>query len=116
MKLFIDDIRQAPDETWQVVRTITEALRLIYFYGSDIREISLDHDISHFENLDETDVDQQTYACKETFSAVVYYLVARYSDRPQAQVPKIVFHTANKPAALRMKAILNGAAIKCSIE
>lgn len=43
MKLWLDDIRDAPDETWTVVRTACEAADMIFSY--DVEVISLDHDL-----------------------------------------------------------------------
>lgn len=115
MKLFIDDIRKAPDESWHVARTVTEAIRVIYYYGHELTEISLDHDIAHFENLDETDVDQRVSACKETFAAVAYYIAERWKDKGST-APKIVLHSANPVGVENMELILSSSGIDCSIE
>jgi hypothetical protein len=45
MKIFLDDIRDAPDDTWTVVRNIGEALEYILDATVSIEEISLDHDL-----------------------------------------------------------------------
>ena len=45
MKLWVDDIRNAPDETWTVARTINAAINALKMF--EFEEISLDHDISH---------------------------------------------------------------------
>jgi hypothetical protein len=50
MKLFIDDLRNAPDDSWIVVRTVTGAIRALATMEVDI--ISLDHDISHQVSVD----------------------------------------------------------------
>lgn len=47
MKLYVDDIRNAPDETWTVARSVDSAISFISQFGAEIDEISLDHDISH---------------------------------------------------------------------
>lgn len=44
-KLFVDDIRDVPNETWTLVRTVTAAINAIAVVEFEV--ISLDHDISH---------------------------------------------------------------------
>lgn len=48
MKLYVDDLRQPPDNTWVVVKTSREALELLEclkLSGTRIEVISLDHDL-----------------------------------------------------------------------
>ena len=50
MKIWLDDVRDAPDDSWRVVRTYGECQELImYFVSLDepdgISGISLDHDL-----------------------------------------------------------------------
>ncbi len=109
MKLFVDDIRNAPDKTWHVARTVTEAIRAIARYDFEI--ISLDHDISHYENLDWNDTDQNTLECKETFAAVAYYIAEKYNQKILRDIvkkipPKIILHTANSVGGDEMYALL----------
>lgn len=44
MKLFVDDLRDPPDDTWTVARTSAEALEILQT-GAQIDELSLDHDL-----------------------------------------------------------------------
>jgi hypothetical protein len=46
MKLYIDDIRPAP-EGWQQARTVTDAIRFLSKFSLVTEEISIDHDISY---------------------------------------------------------------------
>jgi len=109
MRLWVDDIRPAPDSTWVVARTVTEAIR--YLWRLDWDEVSLDHDISHYEVLDEADVEQKTYACHECFCAVAYYIAAKpYSD--DFRKPKVYLHTANPTGGDEMHSILAGSGIR----
>lgn len=118
MKLFVDDIRKAPDESWTVARNVSAAVRLLEAYWPQITEVSLDHDISHYENLDESDVDQNVQACGEDFQAVARYmaLLRRYAlsrqtleFTPKEFDPKITVHTSNHDGALRIREILEQA-------
>ena len=101
MKLFVDDLRKPP-EGWEVVRTNTDAIRLLA--GGYVDEaISIDHDI---------------IACpkpccglrmgQETFQPVAYY-IARMPEELRPQ--KINFHTANPAGALRMQGVLKDVGI-----
>ncbi len=122
MKLFVDDIRKAPDESWTVAQNVSAAVRLLEAYWPQITEVSLDHDISHYENLDENDVDQNVQACGEDFQAVARYMAmvrkytlaqlvtdARYSKAYQGFNPKITVHTSNHEGAQRISDILKAA-------
>lgn len=41
MKLYVDDIRPAP-EGWQQARTVTDAIKFLSNFGNQVTEISLD--------------------------------------------------------------------------
>jgi hypothetical protein len=75
MKLFIDDIRNAPDDSWIVVRTVTGAIRTLATMEVDF--ISLDHDISHQVSVDGN---SRPFACLENFSAVCYFIGEKYKS------------------------------------
>lgn len=100
MKLWVDDIRNAPDDTWHVARTAIEAIRVIARFGSELREISLDHDISHQVHLDEL---SRPFPCAETFASVAYYIAALDLG---ARGPKITIHSSNTVAGEEMRRIL----------
>ena len=89
MKLFVDDIRKLPDESWSLARTVSEAIRAINMF--DFEVISLDHDIE---------------GSKETFDTVALFLAEKYKDYLISDRPKIVLHTANPVGARRMHGIL----------
>ena len=114
LKLFVDDIRPAP-EGWQQARTVTDAIRFLHKF--EVEEISLDHDISYAVEVAGT---QRPFPSPETFMAVAYYIVEKYKTRMLAKnaeatitclsldcperngdecrhgaIPKIRIHTAN---------------------
>lgn len=122
MKLFIDDIRNAPDDTWMTVRTITEAIRIISRY--DVREISLDHDISHHVTMGRNG---RPFPCPETFMAVAYFICEKYwqtkavndSDAEMTSLsfaPEITIHTANPVAAEEMGAVFSEFGIEYKVK
>lgn len=101
MKLWVDDIRNAPDDTWTVARTVTSAIAIIAQWGNDMKEISLDHDISHQVSIG-TSL-ERPFPCEETFQAVAWFIAFRYSS---PFVPKITIHTSNPVGAATLDSIL----------
>jgi len=108
MKLFIDDIRPAP-EGWQQARTVTDAIRFLSQF--EVSEISLDHDISMLVEVDGT---HRPFPSKETFMAVAYYICAKYWVEKKMgdglihthlceHPPKIIIHSANPVGAENMR-------------
>ena len=111
MLLWIDDIRNAPDDTWLVARTITSAINALVRFEFD--EISIDHDISHQIFMGEI---SRPYPCPEDFSSICHFIGMKYFvDRPFSEniriacpriPPKITIHSANSVGAEKMKKIL----------
>src|SRR5262245_13435453 len=93
MKLFIDDIRNEPDPSWTLARTINAAVSAIDTF--EFETISIVHDISH-----------DGVACRETVTAVALFLKEKYRDTFVR--PKIVIHASNPAGAIRIRGILAG--------
>ena len=91
MKLYIDDIRPAPDG-WQQARTVTDAIRFIEQFGLEVDEISIDHDISYAVEVAGT---QRPFPSPENFTAVARYIYVYYRERQSQTVrsfhPKLPF-------------------------
>lgn len=100
MKLYIDDIRPAP-EGWQQARTVTDAIKTIARFANEIDEISLDHDISYSVSVAGT---LRPFPSPETFQAVAYFISVLYGHIENK--PRITIHTANPVGALELQAIL----------
>lgn len=109
MKIYIDDIREAP-EGWHLCRTISEAIRAIARFTSEIDEISLDHDISFEVRIEGT---YRPFPSPDTFASVAYFIGEVYRDSVS---PKITAHTANPVGAENIKSILKGYGIDCEIK
>ena len=106
MRLYIDDIRPAP-EGWMQARTVTDAIKTIAQFGEEITEISLDHDISIPVSANG---EYRPFPSPETFQAVAYFL-AHTTDRWECNgkdLPKITIHTANPVGGKELQAILEG--------
>lgn len=97
MKLFVDDVRDAP-EGWVVARTVTDAIRILATQG--VKEVSLDHDIA-FQERHGFDL--------ETFEGVAWYIAA------MKEPPEVTIHTGNAPAAYRMRDIIEDAGIQVTV-
>jgi hypothetical protein len=109
MKLWVDDIRNAPDETWHVARTALEAIRAIARFDFDA--ISLDHDISHQVHMDDL---SRPYPCAETFLSVAYFIAEKYRS-PRA-APVVEIHSSNSVASLEMVSVLRDAGITSKLK
>lgn len=112
IKLFIDDLRCVPDNTWTLARTNTEAIRLLA--TGYIDEISIDHDIC-VVNFGQISVPlrRRLSIGEETFEPIAYYIAAmKPEDRPK----KITIHSANYSASLRMIGILYDAGVEAKYE
>lgn len=127
MKLWVDDIRNAPDDSWHVARTVNAAIRAMYRFKYEIKEISLDHDISHQIGMEEL---SRPYPCTETFQAVAYYIAELWMLERNLEVhgrksglhaattgisPKITIHSSNPVGAREMKAILAESGIEAEL-
>lgn len=96
MKLYIDDIRPAP-EGWQQARTVTDAIRFLYQFAEELDEISIDHDISYAVEVAGT---QRPFPSPENFTAVARYICAILgSDGYYKNKVKITIHSANPVGA-----------------
>lgn len=107
MRLFVDDLRRCP-EGWTLARTNTEAIRLLASGYVD-ECVSIDHDICvpNMGNISEP-VRRRLQIGQETFQPVVYYIIAmKPEDRPK----KVIMHTANQVAGMKMTAMLQDAGI-----
>lgn len=103
MKLYVDDIRDAP-EGYTLVRDITEAINFINRYRYELDVISLDHDISLAVEVDGI---YRPFPSPETYRAVAMYIKEVYKNTPEDQ-PKIILHSANPDGRTAMRAILVG--------
>lgn len=99
MKLFVDDIRRAP-EGWTPCRTNTEAIRLLA--TGNVEEISLDHDIMVPEYGGNSASAKLVIArmSEETYQPVAYYLAL------MPRKPVIRFHTGNVYMGQKMAEII----------
>ncbi len=92
--LWVDDVRPAPSDEWDVARTATESI--VKLWNEHYTVVSLDHDIV------DNHAAFQTFS-KETFLATALFIAAmRKEDQPSL----ITIHTSNWNAGLTLKRIL----------
>ncbi len=90
MKIFLDDLRNPPDDSWILVREVPEVIRLLKRYPERITDISLDHDLG--DDVEYTGYDVLLYIEEEVFYNTF------------TPVPNIQLHTDNASARIKMKA------------
>lgn len=96
MKLWVDDYRDAPDDTWHTARNVTQAISALYHFSTEFKEISLDHDIEH---------------SVETFLPVAMYIGliknnAVYHIWGLKWKPKITIHSINPVGSKEIQNVL----------
>lgn len=88
-KLFLDDLRPPPDETWVVARTVAAARVYITEYGLPL-EMSLDHDLGN-----SVDAPQ-----------LLFWLIDQHLDGVFDATPiRLKVHSANPIGAMRMEGL-----------
>ena len=88
MKLFIDDLRDPPDDSWWVVRSSKAGIEFLHAYGIP-DEISFDHDLGG----------------DDTAMVFVNYMIEAVLDKT-LEMPKgfrYVVHSANPVGSLNIK-------------
>lgn len=110
MKIFVDDIREVPDDSWTLCRTITEAISAIAMFGDSITEISLDHDISHEVLIDGF---YRPFPSPDNYTAVAYFIGEYYVGNGKQL--RIVAHTANKAGGENIRSILAHYGLECEV-
>jgi hypothetical protein len=89
MKVYLDDIRDAP-EGWVLVRNVPKLIKLIC--NESVTNLSLDHDLGEGE--------MSGYDFMRWLEAEVFF--HRINS-----IPKITFHTANPVGRNNMEKVLN---------
>ncbi len=107
MKLWIDDIRDAPDDSWTEIRKVQPGMEFINHFGDQITHISIDHDI---ENRPDD----------ETFMPLCWYitiLVAGSRIKKGFEwKPQVRVHSDNPVGAKRMVDVFQAGGIDAAWE
>jgi len=87
MKLYLDDERNIPDNTWELVKTADDAIFCLK--SGDVDYVSLDHDLGDDE--------------AGTGYKVLLWIENELHNNPTYIPPKISIHTANSSARDKME-------------
>ena len=94
IKLFIDDLRKCPDNTWIVVRNYSKAMQLIKENIGNIQAISLDHDLGEVKTG---------------------YDIACFIERNNIFIENVIIHTSNPIGRKNIKDALKNCCSKIAI-
>lgn len=89
MKVYLDDRRMPPDDSWILVMTVENAIALLK--TGEVTEISLDHDLGDL-----------THVPEQTGYDVLTWIERAVYDGTMMKLPFINIHTANPVAEKRM--------------
>lgn len=112
MKLFIDDIRDAP-KGWILATTISEAVNIIRRYALEITHISFDHDISIPISINGV---HRACPSPDTFKVVCYFVVDKILDECYGIREDVILttHSANPDGRKEIVAIFDDIGIVCT--
>lgn len=98
MKIWLDDIRTPPDESWTWCKSAQEFEKTFVHHFHEIFEISFDHDLASFNSLTGDEITGYHCLCMvEKF--------ARHNI--DWTIPKMHVHSANPVGAQRMLKVIN---------
>ena len=95
MKVFLDDIREAPDSSWTVVRSYEDAISLVEKEKNNIELMSFDHDLGDMINLPE----------KTGYDVLLYIVQMKFDGKAVPQKYKV--HSANPVGCERMQGVID---------
>lgn len=101
-KVYLDDVRFPPDETWTDFKDPYECWEFIQNEFNNITHISLDHDLAYRNDFGE----EVTWYDILTWILNLHYNYVRM-DMGHGKLPEIIFHTANPVWYANMTAALN---------
>lgn len=105
MKLYIDDKRPLPDDSWTPALTYQDAIAIIDANVGNIEEISFDHDLGLDSFQIQYDKDLKEVCVERTGYDVALYIVQmKYDGKP---IPtKYNVHSANPVGAERIRGVI----------
>jgi hypothetical protein len=111
MKIWHDDIRNPPDDSWTWARTNEDAICLLQDHYYSVTEISLDHDLG-LENEDPNDLEAVFKMGPFPEGIDLVDFMCKMDLVP----PKVTIHSWNPIGAHNMAAMLNRFGHDCIIE
>jgi Cyclic-phosphate processing Receiver domain len=92
MRLWLDDVRKPPDDSWTWAQNAEDFSALLADYGRQCTEISFDHDISSYDYIGN---EITGYHCLCWVEKKVY--------NGEMQLPKMTVHSANPAGRKKME-------------
>ena len=100
MKIYLDDTRPVPNNSWTLTKTAQETIQ--YLISTNVEEISLDHDLGD-DKENGTGYDVLFWIEEQVYTTINYI------------PPKIInIHTANVVARKKMEQSLKSIIAKCN--
>lgn len=93
-KLYVDDIRDAPDSSWDIARNYRQAIHMLETNNYDV--VSLDHDLGDFDK--DTKREYTGYD-------ILLWIVER-KEAGLTYPADVRVHTANVPAGFKMRSTI----------
>lgn len=114
MKLWLDDVRSPPDESWEWVRTNEQAKD--WLYNERVVECSLDHDLGLHDVDDPNDWDALMDAGEKTKNSETGLDLVNWMIENNLVPPIVRIHSWNPDGVKSMAARLNRFGYDCTIE
>lgn len=106
MKLFLDDNREPPDDTWLVVRTADEAITAIKATAPcDFEAMMFDHDLGHCGNCEGCEGWKDPCGCRCHLTGYVVVVWMETEDRWPLRKPTC--HSRNPVGKSKIEAAIN---------
>jgi len=99
LKIFVDDVRDPPDDSWTLVRTYDDAINFITINEWDI--ISLDHDLGDTHHIDNAHLVQ--FPLRERTGYMLLEHIVGMQEEYGLKVGKVLVHSANPVAQEKMR-------------
>lgn len=103
-KVYLDDIRTEP-EGWHRTKTADETIEFLNEHNGYIDVVSLDHDLAFEHYIDD-------YNKEKTGYDVLSWIEEQVYTNKDYQLPKILIHTQNPSARIKMEQCLENILIR----
>ncbi len=97
MKIYLDDERMPPDDSWLLLRHPSPVVRMLIMNEGKVTHLSLDHDLACFDGFRGAEITGYDVLCKIEQAVV---------EGTLQQVPKLTVHSANPVGRKRMLAAI----------
>jgi len=102
MKIYLDDLRPIPDDSWTLLQTASEVIAALQSFKQEITELSLDHDLGFEHYAGNLTIEEAGYS--GTGYDIVLWMERQVFELGNFEcVPKIIrVHSANPVGKAKM--------------